>query len=125
MRKLASIQKIIGLEPIEGADNIMKAKVLGWELVIKKGEYAVGDFCIYCEIDSVLPNKPEFEFLKSKNFRIRTIRLRGQISQGICFPLSMLPEGFILLCFYKYLSIVIWVNSAHWLSKRIVLVSTS
>lgn len=96
MRKLASIQKIIGLEPIEGADNIMKAKVLGWELVIKKGEYEVGDFCVYCEIDSVLPNKPEFEFLKSKNFRIRTIRLRGQISQGICFPLSFLPEGFVI-----------------------------
>ncbi len=94
MRKLASIQKIIALEPIEGADNILKAKVLGWELVIKKGEFAVGDFCIYCEVDSLLPDKPEFEFLRAKSFRIRTIRLRGQISQGICFPLSYLPESF-------------------------------
>ncbi|GAB3511012.1 RNA ligase (ATP) [Emticicia fontis] len=94
MRKLATIQRIIALEPIEGADNILKAKVLGWELVTKKGEFAVGDLCIYCEVDSLLPDKPEFEFLKSKSFRIKTIRLRGQISQGICFPLSFLPEDF-------------------------------
>ncbi|WP_337044870.1 RNA ligase (ATP) [Emticicia sp. 17c] len=94
MRKLASIQKITGLEAIEGADNILKAKVLGWELVIKKGEFEVGDYCIYCEVDSLLPDKPEFEFLKSKGFRIKTIRLRGQISQGICFPLSFLPANF-------------------------------
>ncbi|RYU96774.1 RNA ligase (ATP) [Emticicia agri] len=94
MRRLASIQRIMALEPIEGADNILKAKVLGWELVIKKSEFAVGDFCIYCEIDSLLPDKPEFEFLKAKSFRIKTIRLRGQVSQGICFPLSILPEGF-------------------------------
>ncbi|RFS13974.1 RNA ligase (ATP) [Emticicia sp. C21] len=94
MRKLASIQRIIALEPIEGADNILKAKVLGWELVTKKDEFAVGDLCIYCEVDSLLPDKPEFEFLKSKSFRIKTIRLRGQISQGICFPLSFLPENF-------------------------------
>lgn len=94
MRKLASIQKIIALEPIEGADAIEKATVLGWELVVKKGEFKVGELCIYCEIDSVLPQKPEFEFLRPRNFRIRTIRLRGQISQGICFPLSFLPTDF-------------------------------
>lgn len=94
MRHLASIQRIIALEPIEGADNILKAKVLGWELVTKKDEFAVGDLCIYCEVDSLFPDKPEFEFLKAKSFRIKTIRLRGQISQGICFPLSFLPEDF-------------------------------
>lgn len=94
MRKLASIQKIKSLEPIEGADAIEKATVLGWQLVVKKGQFNVGDLCVYCEIDSLFPDKPAFEFLKPRGMRIRTIRLRGQISQGICFPLSILPEDF-------------------------------
>ncbi|MGB0431866.1 MAG: RNA ligase (ATP), partial [Bacteroidia bacterium] len=94
MRKLASIQRIKSIEPIEGADAIMKATVLGWELVVKKDEFNVGDLVVYCEVDSLLPEKPEFEFLKSRGMRIKTIRLRGQISQGICFPLSVLPDDF-------------------------------
>ena len=94
MRKLASIQKIRALEPIEGADAIEKATVLGWQLVVKKGEFAVGDLAVYCEIDSLLPDRPEFDFLKPRGMRIKTIRLRGQISQGICFPLSVLPNDF-------------------------------
>ncbi len=93
MRQLASIQKISKLEPIEGADSIVKATVLGWQLVVKKGEFNIGDLCVYCEIDSILPEKPEFDFLKPRKMRIRTIKLRGQISQGICFPLSILPSG--------------------------------
>ena len=94
MRKLASIQKINMLEPIEGADAIEKATVLGWQLVVKKGDFKAGDLIIYCEIDSLMPSKPEFEFLKPRGMRVRTIRLRGQISQGICFPLSLLPSDF-------------------------------
>ncbi len=91
MRKLASIQRITSLTPIPEADAILKATVLGWELVVKKGEFEVGDLCVYCEIDSILPDKPAFEFLKNRGFRIKTIRLRGQVSQGICLPLSVLP----------------------------------
>lgn len=91
MRKLASIQKIKEIEAIEGADAIEKAYVLGWQLVIRKGEFSVGDLCVYCEIDSIMPDKPEFEFVRARTNRIKTIRLRGQISQGICFPLSILP----------------------------------
>ncbi len=93
MRKLASIQKIKNIEAIEGADAIEKASVLGWQLVIRKGEFAIGDLCVYCEIDSVMPDKQEFEFVRAKSNRIKTIKLRGQVSQGICFPLSVLPEG--------------------------------
>jgi RNA ligase (TIGR02306 family) len=93
MRKLASIQKIRSLEPIEGADAIEKAQVLGWQLVVKKGEFKVGDFCVYCEIDSLLPDKPEFAFLKPRKMRIKTVKLKGQVSQGICFPLTILPQG--------------------------------
>jgi hypothetical protein len=92
MRNLASIQKIGNLEPIQNADAIEKATVLGWQLVVKKNEFKIGGLCVYCEIDSILPDKPEFEFLKERKFRIKTVKLRGQISQGICFPLSILPE---------------------------------
>jgi RNA ligase (TIGR02306 family) len=93
MRQLASIQRIKALEPIENADAIVKATVLGWQLVVKKGEFEVGDLCVYCEIDSLMPDRPEFEFLRPRNMRIRTMRLRGQVSQGICFPLFILPEN--------------------------------
>ena len=96
MRKLASIQRILALEAIEGADAIEKATVLGWQLVVKKGEFRVGDLCVYCEIDSLFPDKPEFEFLRPRGMRIKTIRLRGQVSQGICFPLEILPEGTLI-----------------------------
>ena len=91
-RKLASIQKILDLQPIAGADKIEVATVLGWQLVVKKNEFKVGELAIYCEVDSILPDRPEFAFLQARKFRIKTIRLRGQISQGICFPLSILPE---------------------------------
>lgn len=93
MRKLASIQRIKALEPIEGADAIEKATVLGWQLVVKKGEFQVGDLCVYCEIDSLMPDVQMFEFLKPRGMRIKTIRLLGQISQGICFPPSILPAN--------------------------------
>jgi len=97
MRKLASIQKIVALDPIEGADAIERATVLGWQLVVKKNDFQVGDLVVYCEIDCLMPNKPVFEFLKPRGMRVRTIRLRGQISQGICFPLSILPEDFVVV----------------------------
>lgn len=91
-RKLASIQKVVSLEPIEGADRIEKATVLGWELVTKKGEFNVGDLCVYIEIDSQVPERPEFEFLRERKFRVRTIKLRKQISQGLALPLNILPK---------------------------------
>ncbi|MFK7932768.1 MAG: RNA ligase (ATP) [Saprospiraceae bacterium] len=93
MRKLASIQRIKALAPIPNADAIVRATVLGWQLVVRKDEFQVGDLCVYIEIDSVLPPRPEFEPIRQRTNRIKTIRLRGQISQGICFPLSILPVG--------------------------------
>jgi RNA ligase (TIGR02306 family) len=92
-RRLATVQKIRDLQPIPGADAIEVATVLGWNVVVKKGEFNVGDYCVYCEIDSVLDTSiPEFAFLEKVKGRIKTIRLRGQISQGIAFPLSILPS---------------------------------
>jgi len=93
MRNLATIQRIKALDSIKDADAILRATVLGWQLVVKKDDFKVGDLVVYCEIDSLMPDKPVFEFLRPRGMRIRTVRLRGQISQGICFPLSILPEG--------------------------------
>lgn len=90
MRKLASIQKVTFVRPIEGADAIEKIGVLGWELVAKKGEFKPGDYCVYCEVDSILPEKPEFEFLRPRKFRIKTARMLGEISQGIAFPIDII-----------------------------------
>ncbi len=93
MRNLVHIEKIHSIEPIDGADNIEMVKLLDWQLVAKRGEFKVGDLAVYHEIDSVTPDKPEYEFLRDKKFRIRTIKLRGQISQGLALPMSILPEG--------------------------------
>jgi hypothetical protein len=92
MRELAYIQQIKALKPIAGADSIECAEILGWEVVVKKGDFKVNDLVVYCEIDSILPDLSCFEFLRSKKFRIRTVKLRGQISQGIAFPLSVLTD---------------------------------
>ena len=89
-RKLATIAKIDELHPIPEADAIERAVIRGWNVVVKKGEFKVGDLCVYCEIDSLLPEREEFEFLRNKKFRIKTIKLRGQVSQGIAFPIQPL-----------------------------------
>jgi len=92
-RKLAHVEKIEWIKPIEGKDRIALAGVLGWTVIVQKSDYEVGQKCVFCEIDSVFPEKPEFEFLRSKKFRIKTMKMSGVLSQGICFPLSILPEG--------------------------------
>jgi RNA ligase (TIGR02306 family) len=102
-RKLASIQTILDIQPIPEADNIEVATVNAWELVVKKGEYQVGDKAIYCEIDSYLPINDTFEFLRASSykkmgelegFRLRTKKMRGQVSQGLLLPLSILGHSF-------------------------------
>lgn len=93
MRKLASVRQVSGLRPIQGADRIEVAQVDGWECVVKKGEFSIGEQIVYIEIDSILPERPEFEFLRDRKFRVRTIKLRGQVSQGLVLPLSVLPDG--------------------------------
>lgn len=92
-RKLATIRTVGKILPIEGKDRIVLAHIDGWQVIVKKDEFKEGDLAVYCEIDSVLPDKPEFEFLRKNNFRIRTMRMGGVRSEGICFPLSILPKG--------------------------------
>ena len=95
-RQLATIQRITSLTPIEGADKIEVASILGWKVVVKKEEFRVNDLVVFCEIDSILPDRPEFEFMRDRKFRVKTIKLRKQISQGICFPLNILPASMSL-----------------------------
>ncbi|GHG63412.1 RNA ligase (ATP) [Comamonas sp. JC664] len=91
-RKLVSIQRIDHLEPVSGADTLLKARVMGWDVVVKKGEFAPGDACVFFEIDSVLPEgRPWAEFLRARGFRVKTVRLRGVLSQGLALPTSILP----------------------------------
>lgn len=90
-RKLVSVQSIDALSPIAGADNIEQARVMGWTVVVKKGEFAVGDSCVFFEIDSVLPDGPGWsEFMRPRGFRVKTLRLRGVLSQGLALPMSIL-----------------------------------
>ena len=102
-RKLASVQYVHGVTPIEGADRIECIHVLGWKCVANKGQFKVGDLAVYMEVDSFLPIWDRFEFLRNscykkselmgEGFRLKTQRFRGQISQGLVLPLSILPEG--------------------------------
>jgi RNA ligase (TIGR02306 family) len=101
-RKLAVLETIEEIKPIEGADNIEAVRIRGWWCVAKKGEFQLGDKCVYFEIDSFLPIREEFEFLRKSSykkmqgdlegFRLRTIKLRGQISQGLALPLNAINE---------------------------------
>ena len=101
-RKLASVQRVWKMEPIEGADRIELAHVLGWQCVVNKGQIQPMDAAVYFEIDSFLPIRPEFEFMRASSyrktdimgegFRLRTMKFRGQISQGLLLPISQFPE---------------------------------
>jgi len=95
-RKLATIAVIDNLYPHPNADLLELAKIKGWQVVVKKDQFKEKDLVVYCEIDSLMPEKPEFEFLRPRKFRIKTTKLRGEISQGIAFPLSTVfhPDWF-------------------------------
>lgn len=106
MRKLASVRRILKIEPISGADKIEVATVLGWHAVVRKGEFKEGDLIVFFEVDSLLPLLPEFEFLKERGtktifgedqkehtgYRLQTIKLRKQISQGLILSTSILKK---------------------------------
>lgn len=101
-RKLVTIRTIDAIDPIDGADAIETAVIGGWKIVVKKGDFNPGDRAVYFEIDSFLPDgNPAWQFLvdkqpkifnEVKGHRLRTIKLRGQISQGLVLPLDALPE---------------------------------
>ncbi len=101
MRKLVTVLKIDDITPIDGADMIVCATIGGWKVVTKKGEFNPGDFCVYFEIDSFLPETDyRFQFLMNHKgvwnghhgARLKTIKLRGQVSQGLALPIKDFPE---------------------------------
>lgn len=106
-RKLVTVRRVREIEPIDGADKIELAHVDGWQCVVKKGEFRVGDLACYFEIDSLLPMVEAFEFLKPRGtkkmmvdqveregYRLRTVRLKGKLSQGLLLPLSSFKHTF-------------------------------
>lgn len=109
-RQLASIQEVRKIQPIEDADRIEIAMVNGWQTVVKKGEFKVGDLCVYFEIDSFLPEVEEYSFVGKprinpitaftedpmRGFRLSTVRLRGALSQGLIIPINKIANTSIL-----------------------------
>ena len=109
-RKLASIVRISKVSPIENADRLEVAEMegKGWRVVIQKGELKVGDLACYFEIDSFInPDDERYAFLRDRCLRkfvskggsilrqglkIKTIKLRGVVSQGLLMPLDKFPE---------------------------------
>ena len=102
-RKLVTIRKVLDVKPIPNADAIEVAVVDGWEVVIKKGEFKVQDYCVFFEIDSFLPaDNPKFAFLLRsgtktdeagvERIRLKSVRLRSQLSQGLALPISHFEE---------------------------------
>jgi len=101
-RKLATIRTIDAINPIDGADAIEVATVGGWKVVVKKGEFNVKDLAVYFEIDSWMPTelapflskgKEPREYNGVKGERLRTVRLRKQLSQGLLLPIDALKLG--------------------------------
>lgn len=94
MRKLASVRTVAELTPIPDADRIEVARIDGWNVIVEKGLHKVGDSVVYFEIDSVLPIREEYEFLRPRcyvatpdeGFRIKTMKMRGVVSQGLVMP---------------------------------------
>ena len=92
MRKLVTVRKIADVFPIENADQIERAQIDGWNVVVRKGEFQPDELCVYAEIDAVFPADDErFAFLEGK--RLKTKKMRGVVSQGIAFPISILGDS--------------------------------
>jgi len=100
-RKMASVQEVNGVYPIEGADKICQYGIQGWRVVDQVGKYKVGDMVVYCTIDSWVPATIAPFLSKGKEPRVyngipgeklRTIRLRKALSQGLLLPLTVLDH---------------------------------
>ena len=90
-RALAYTTYVLNIQPIIGADNIELLTVMGWSVIAQKGEFKVGDLCVYFEIDSKLPVAEWSEFMASKHYKVKTMKLSkfNVVSQGLALPLSV------------------------------------
>ena len=102
-RALATVEQVVSLHDIPDADNIVRARIRGWDVVVKRDEFYPGDRCLYVEVDAMLDTTdPRFAFLEPRGVRttlegrrghvLKTARLRGQYSQGLALPLAAFPE---------------------------------
>lgn len=91
MRRLATVRQIADIRPIEGADKIVVAQVDGWECVIQKDEFNIGDKVVYVEVDSIMPEKPEYEFLRKRKFRVKNNQAAWTDLTGTC-PADVSPS---------------------------------
>jgi RNA ligase (TIGR02306 family) len=101
MRKLVTIRRVEKILPIPKADAIELARIDGWQCIVKKGTFHPGDFGVYFEVDAFLPIRAEFEFLRARcyrklgereGFRLRSMKLRGELSQGLLLPIEELSS---------------------------------
>lgn len=93
MRQLVTVRTVSELVPIEGADRLELAKVDGWQCVVPKNTFHVDDPALYFELDSLLPSDDErWAFLEQRKWRIKTMKLRGALSQGLLMPMSTLTH---------------------------------
>lgn len=95
MRKLARIETVLAIDPIPGADLIEVATVQSWRVVVKKGVFAVGQTAVFFEIDSLIPHRPWSAFLFKDTrelHRLKTVKMRGVVSQGLLVPIADIPE---------------------------------
>ena len=115
-RKLASIQTVKEVTPIfhplDGAETSLELVTfenIGWQCVAKRGEFKAGDKAVYIEISSIVPEHPVFEFLRTRKFKVKTIRLLGVLSQGLALPVSVIHQFSPL---YDGLSDEGWIDGA-------------
>ncbi len=107
MRKLVSVQSVKALEPIKGADRIEACVVNGWQVVVRKGAHTVGELILFYELDSFCPAEDHrYAFLNAegasgKGFiqwgdklgaRLKSVKLKKTLSQGLVLPLADFPE---------------------------------
>ena len=123
MRKLATIQRIAEVKTIENADKIVAYRIGGWWVVDSKDKYQVGDFVVYCEVDSWVPTeiapflskgKEPKEFNGVKGERLRSVKLRGQVSQGLLLPMSVLPDSYDTHCSIEGDDATLLLNVQKW-----------
>ena len=82
-RELCYLTKIDAIEPIEGKDRVECARVGGWTIMVRKGQFKPGDLGIYFEIDSKVPETEPFKFLAPKKYKIKTQKYGSFYSQGL------------------------------------------
>lgn len=96
MSKLqVQVLNVSEVKPHPNADRLELATVLGWQCVVGKESMKAGDLVVYFPIDSVLPESLVDHLFKDTkvkpiNGRVRTVKIRGAISQGLAIPVWQL-----------------------------------